>query len=510
LVTGRLPFASSNLNEAIKNHLHSNIPQPQTLHPGVPLQIADIIQRATAKRPDERYQTVEALAQAMRVCLESLTAADINRYNGSQIPNSFAVPREEAILPAASSPAEISAAAALSATEELIIASQDEYPHIMPLYQERYQIGRAKKNDIVLGGETVSNRHLRMARVDEKWYVTDLASTNGAYFGDEALPQGQATIWPRGEVLRIGPHYLVIHQVGTPLPDKIVPEKPEISAPAPQEPVVKKHQPDVQPTPSLAKRIASREQSKTRRVSGQVNVVVTPQVLELPKDGRAHCQIGLFNHSNSDEHFEINLPEVPADWYTLPQPTLFLSANGKAQLALLLHVPDSARTTAGTFPLVIDVQGKNYPQLRSRITVRISIPMMMDLRMKISPTAVANNSSTTLSLLNNGNTEAVYSLACLDPGDLLEFKFDTHQTPLPPGETRTIPVTVRAKQRFWIGESREIPFAINVNAGNIRQQRRGTVIAKPRIPAWAIPILGLILGISLLALLISGISLLTP
>lgn len=82
----------------------------------------------------------------------------------------------------------------------------------IPLNSEPVTIGRADRNDVVLGGdEFASSQHARVeARGDGVW-VQDLESTNGTYVNGERV-HGARRISP-GDVLRVGETDLRLEEV---------------------------------------------------------------------------------------------------------------------------------------------------------------------------------------------------------------------------------------------------------------------------------------------------------
>src|SRR5262249_10137642 len=69
-LTGRIPFRGHNTVETIAMHLQKE-PEPlQSLRPEVPAEVAAVVHRLMAKRPEQRFQTpaelVEALGAALR------------------------------------------------------------------------------------------------------------------------------------------------------------------------------------------------------------------------------------------------------------------------------------------------------------------------------------------------------------------------------------------------------------------------------------------------------------
>ena len=69
LITGEVPFSGNNFMGVLSRHLADEpplIPIARIQQVGAPGNINDVVQRALAKRPDERFQTIDALANAVR------------------------------------------------------------------------------------------------------------------------------------------------------------------------------------------------------------------------------------------------------------------------------------------------------------------------------------------------------------------------------------------------------------------------------------------------------------
>ncbi|HEX3480977.1 MAG TPA: serine/threonine-protein kinase, partial [Kofleriaceae bacterium] len=61
MLCGRLPFFDDNLLKVMQMHLASPVPPPRSINPALPLALADVVDRALAKHPDDRYPSMEAL-----------------------------------------------------------------------------------------------------------------------------------------------------------------------------------------------------------------------------------------------------------------------------------------------------------------------------------------------------------------------------------------------------------------------------------------------------------------
>ena len=69
-LTGRPPFTSDvGVQGLIAHHLHTPPPRPSATKSDVPVELDAVIARGMAKNPDDRYQTVQALAAAARAAV---------------------------------------------------------------------------------------------------------------------------------------------------------------------------------------------------------------------------------------------------------------------------------------------------------------------------------------------------------------------------------------------------------------------------------------------------------
>ena len=66
MLTGEKPFPDTSVANLIYKHLHDPVPLISESRPGLPAQIDAVIQRATAKRPADRYADALEMAEAFR------------------------------------------------------------------------------------------------------------------------------------------------------------------------------------------------------------------------------------------------------------------------------------------------------------------------------------------------------------------------------------------------------------------------------------------------------------
>jgi len=75
LLTGHPPFEAESPYAVVLHHVHTPPPDPRDLRPGLPRAVADVVLRALAKNPSDRYPSAAAFAQALRVTLNNAPGA---------------------------------------------------------------------------------------------------------------------------------------------------------------------------------------------------------------------------------------------------------------------------------------------------------------------------------------------------------------------------------------------------------------------------------------------------
>ena len=69
MVTGRVPYQADTPLAVILKHISDPLPLPETLNPALPPAVAQVIYKALAKEPNDRYQTVREMSRALQAAL---------------------------------------------------------------------------------------------------------------------------------------------------------------------------------------------------------------------------------------------------------------------------------------------------------------------------------------------------------------------------------------------------------------------------------------------------------
>ncbi len=264
-LTGRVPFtADSPLTITVK-HMNEPLPVEKMTAEGVPQPVVQVVQKMTAKRPEERYQAADALVDALTDALASSNLSLPRGYrpgmssfgnmpgsgqSGTMPPVSggravsnpsypsvpgqgygaAANPHSIVVCFRCGAPNPVSRLYCTTCGDDLSNrrASADTYlingrPVLARLsmqtgpmkgrsyrfHQDVTTVGRTNGNDLVISGRTVSRRHARLWFVDGHWYLEDVGSANGTLVNNARI--FQPVVLNDGDVVNFGDEVVVFN-----------------------------------------------------------------------------------------------------------------------------------------------------------------------------------------------------------------------------------------------------------------------------------------------------------
>jgi tRNA A-37 threonylcarbamoyl transferase component Bud32 len=75
LLTGQVPYAGDSLMAVARRHIDDPVPSVRALRPEVPARVDKVIAQAMAKRPQDRFGSMDSLAAALELCLAEVDGA---------------------------------------------------------------------------------------------------------------------------------------------------------------------------------------------------------------------------------------------------------------------------------------------------------------------------------------------------------------------------------------------------------------------------------------------------
>jgi serine/threonine protein kinase len=245
-LTGRVPYTADSPLTITLKHLHDPLPVDRLIAENVPNSIVQVVLKMTAKPPQDRYQSMTELIDALTIALpHPFQRGRSSSISLLPIPS---VPLPEA--PKSQPLADNNGAGVVTITcfrcgapnpstrlycttcgDDLSNkrASADRYlgPNGRPVlarltiqngpmsgrsyrfHQDVTTIGRTNGNDFVIAGRTVSRRHARLWFDNGRWYLEDIQSVNGTFVNNTRIYQPVAL--NDGDVVSFGDEIVIFN-----------------------------------------------------------------------------------------------------------------------------------------------------------------------------------------------------------------------------------------------------------------------------------------------------------
>ncbi|MBN1641124.1 MAG: protein kinase [Anaerolineae bacterium] len=470
LATGRVPFEPRTLTQAIHLHTQEPPPPPRSINPSLPVEVEQIILCALAKDKQARFPTARAMAEALRDAISTAagTATVAPPQGGEGAGPYVSLMTRLAEESAAPAPPDSDVWRAAPPGPQggatLIVVSPDgRSRRVMLADSGTATIGRSPANDVQLDDTAVSRHHARVAFDGQSVTATDLNSTNGTYLDDARLLPGIAHPWPAGRSLRVGAHWL------------------RYEAPAGAAPSVLDGAP-------------------AGRRSSTPQVALDPELLTVEAGQRAMAWVRVLNRGAQVDHFSLGVDGIPPSWVTLPPEPLRLTPHEEGAVKLIVHPPRDPQSGAGAHPFTLRAISLADPRQFATASCMLEIPPFHEVAAELAPQQVSGGWAR-LELANRGNAETSLSIRGTDPAEALQIQAQPPQVTLQAGQDQAVTIEARARQRRpLVGATQRYPFELLISspAGQALRQW-GTLIVRPILPSWVLPVLGV-----LLLLILSG------
>lgn len=95
LLVGRVPFTADTAYAIIHDQIYTPIPRPSLINPEIPQTVEDVLIRATEKKPDDRYTTVDEMMRDLTTAIETSDLKELSHDRASVASVSLARYRSE-------------------------------------------------------------------------------------------------------------------------------------------------------------------------------------------------------------------------------------------------------------------------------------------------------------------------------------------------------------------------------------------------------------------------------
>ncbi|MCS6883473.1 MAG: protein kinase [Oscillochloridaceae bacterium] len=187
------------------------------------------------------------------------------------------------------------------------------------------------------------------------------------------------------------------------------------------------------------------------------------------------------------ERFSLSLEGVPAEWISAVDPPVELGPDARARLTLLITAPTDHRHAAGEYPALLRARAATAPEREATARIVCSVRPFVAPHIVITPERASGRmeGEYSLTIRNDGNTEATFALSADDPRRLLAYEFVQESVRLAPGQSARVPLTVLAPRRLFGGPEtlRFSVFAESEEASPVEARAEFTRV--PLLPLWA-------------------------
>lgn len=495
VATGYLPFQIDSFNDALNKHLNVPPPSPRQQRPDLPLSVEEIILRCLAKRPDERFATGTALADALerargnpavetlpplRSPQQPLVLPPMSGQTGPQLPDAGAMP----------APVVSSLPGASTLPRVRVLDQNGQTLQVMEVTNRGLIIGRQAGSDIVLQAQGISRQHLRVTWDGRQVSVTDLGSSNGTLLGDERLSPQVGHIWQPREVIHLGPFWLRLEATA--------------AAVEPSIPLILSQQGSLVPpvgtyNPTFIPRGQAAPPSMLS--AGRVNIRLDADTLTIsPGQPPTAIKVTLLNTGSTVDWFTVTTEGVPPEWVQGPRQEIQLNPGMEQSVPLSVGVTRAPHYRAGDYPVTIRARSREKPNESGTTQALWTVLPFKEDQMRIEPRRVTGKgkASYTLTLRNDGNIPTRYALSGEDDEQSMDYRFGQNEVALEPGMETRIPLQVQAR-RHWLGREQRQPFLIHSLPAGSSAPLTATAefVNKAVLPGWVIPVVGAVAAASI-------------
>jgi serine/threonine protein kinase len=204
MLTGRQPYVADSPMGVAMQHITQEVPPPKQYVPEIPDDVNQIVRRATAKNPNERYTTMDQF-------LEDLTKVRL-KVRTARLPTASLTYLQEAGGQEASwAPPDLKQS---KSGKQVSLNFLDTGQVVALELNREYVIGRRHKSQPILPDIDlspfkaydwgISRLHANLSVTNQRVTITDLGSSNGTWHAGTRINPNEPYILQHGDVIHLG------------------------------------------------------------------------------------------------------------------------------------------------------------------------------------------------------------------------------------------------------------------------------------------------------------------
>jgi hypothetical protein len=371
--------------------------------------------------------------------------------------------------------------------------------------REVINFGSHPDNDVVVSGPGISPFHAMLDLRHKPYRFIQLNETAETTGGDKILSPSAALEVHTWDTIELGGYHITL------IESEVVEKRQPL-----EHSIVQKEAGDREQTLARPGETGLVTPSSLQvRPPDQVDdaIVTEPVVPEYTIDAGQTLTL-VFSITNGGEtvaDFEVSLEGLNPAWVTITPPNMRLKVNQRASVTVSITPPRAPASRAGPHHFAVKVTSPNYPERMSRRGATLVINPFYEFAISdLSPQQLSiswerRTATASMSVINQGNSQARYRVEGSDDDRALSFEFQS------PGEnvrlanqadfhlasdaTVVLPVFITTRKRQLVGlRSRDVQFTVTTTPLEGSQPSRtvlGRLYARPLVGPW---MLLLILG----------------
>lgn len=217
--------------------------------------------------------------------------------------------------------------------------------------------------------------------------------------------------------------------------------------------------------------------------------------------------VTLTNSGSQPEDVSLGVEGVPENWVQTPSWPVQVHPGTSVEASLTVTAPRSSESRSGIYPVDIQAQSAESTPLGSGHTVW-TVKDFAESSLSINPPAAGGGSGAryAITLRNEGNSTAWYSLSALDDQGWLQCDLAPAQVALDNGQAAEIRLTVSGPRR-WIGSptthsirvraaASGVPGEFSAGSGDTARTATAQFIHRSLIPGWLLQLAVVIIAIT--------------
>lgn len=317
-------------------------------------------------------------------------------------------------------------------------------------------LGRSNGCAIVLDTDTVSRYHFSLDHHDGQTTITDLDSAHGTFVDASRLAPNAPQVIYGGEEITIGELRLIYQQVDE------SPTRP------------------MSPLDDVTLRVEAVE------IGFRVDLESPP--IAIAPGAHTAAVLTITNTSDEPERYLIDASGLPRAWLRMDRPEVELNPGENGVVTLGMKPSRRPDSKPGDYPVEVVVRPRAHPERQVKATAQLRLLPYSGFGMALAHRDTEADGRFQMYLHNQGSAPLTLSLTARDVKTPMRVTFRTPQVTLAPGQQFTMDGTAVARQRRWVGDTREHAFDVLArahDASGFLVAARVYATDRPALPIWA-------------------------